>query len=205
MRQKADREGRPRVDAQLMRALTHDLRVEILALLNEHVASPNELSQEMREPLSQVSYHVRILHECELVELVDTQQVRGSTEHFYRATARAITTAEEFEQMPEEARKRITRSSLSYTFAAASHALATGTLEARSDRHLSSTQMRLDQQGWEDMVAGAQRWLDRQLEIQAESAARLAEADGEGIPVMASNLLYETPPDSKKAGPRQRE
>jgi DNA-binding transcriptional ArsR family regulator len=40
--------------------------------------SPRRLSDDLHEPLSNVSYHVRVLLEQEAVELVDTQPVRGS-------------------------------------------------------------------------------------------------------------------------------
>ena len=45
--------------------------------------SPRELSQMLEEPLSNVSYHVRVLVDCAAVTLVDTQPVRGSMQHFY--------------------------------------------------------------------------------------------------------------------------
>lgn len=50
---------------------------------SERPISPLELSQQLDEPLSNVSYHVRILVGCSAVTLVDTQPVRGSVQHFY--------------------------------------------------------------------------------------------------------------------------
>jgi hypothetical protein len=38
----------------------------------------------MNAPLVSVSYHVRVLAECEAITLVRTQPVRGSMQHFYR-------------------------------------------------------------------------------------------------------------------------
>jgi DNA-binding transcriptional ArsR family regulator len=58
------------IDQRMVRALSHPLRVRILEILSERVASPNDLSAELG------------------VELVDTAQRRGATEHFYRAAAR---------------------------------------------------------------------------------------------------------------------
>ena len=47
--------------------------------------SPKDLSLELQAPLSNVNYHVTELRHSNLVELVDERQVRGATEHFYRA------------------------------------------------------------------------------------------------------------------------
>ena len=48
--------------------------------------SPRELAELLSEPLSNISYHVRVLANCEALELVGTRAVRGSTQHFYQAT-----------------------------------------------------------------------------------------------------------------------
>jgi DNA-binding transcriptional regulator GbsR (MarR family) len=45
--------------------------------------SPREVSEELGESLSNVSYHVRVLARCEVVTLVGTKPVRGSMQHFY--------------------------------------------------------------------------------------------------------------------------
>ena len=61
-----------------------------MTLLNERVASPSELADELGEPLGNVSYHMRRLAELECIELVRTTPVRGALEHHYRATARPV-------------------------------------------------------------------------------------------------------------------
>ena len=72
------------VDHDLLTALRHPLRRRILRRMDEDEAiSPRELSRQLEEPLSNVSYHVRVLVDCSAVTLVDTQPVRGSMQHFY--------------------------------------------------------------------------------------------------------------------------
>lgn len=72
-------------DNDLLAALGHPLRRRILRLMaNEKVISPRELSVLLEQPLSNVSYHVRVLAHCEAVCLVRTIPVRGSMQHFYR-------------------------------------------------------------------------------------------------------------------------
>ena len=71
----------------LLVALRHPLRRQILrAMVRQDPISPREISNELRQPLSNVSYHVRVLADCGAVTLVDTTPVRGSMQHFYSPT-----------------------------------------------------------------------------------------------------------------------
>jgi DNA-binding transcriptional ArsR family regulator len=71
-------------DNELLIALRHPLRRQILrAMVEQDPISPRQISNELREPLSNVSYHVRVLADCGVVTLVDTTPVRGSMQHFY--------------------------------------------------------------------------------------------------------------------------
>jgi DNA-binding transcriptional ArsR family regulator len=75
----------------LFTALGHPLRRRILRTMiaTGGETSPRQLSSRLGEPLSALSYHVRVLAECETIELLRTSQVRGSTQHFYRARVKA--------------------------------------------------------------------------------------------------------------------
>jgi len=74
-------------DNELLIALRHPLRRQILkAMVERDPISPREISDELKEPLSNVSYHVRVLADCGVVSLVDTTPVRGSMQHFYSPT-----------------------------------------------------------------------------------------------------------------------
>jgi DNA-binding transcriptional ArsR family regulator len=75
-----DRSG----DNDLLTALRHPMRRRILRRMDEREAiSPRDLSHLLDQPLSNVSYHVRVLVDCGAATLVDTQPVRGSMQHFY--------------------------------------------------------------------------------------------------------------------------
>ena len=76
-------------DNDLLIALRHPLRRRILqAMADGEVVSPRELALALRQPLSNVSYHVRVLAGRGAVTLVCTKQVRGSVQHFYRCTVK---------------------------------------------------------------------------------------------------------------------
>jgi DNA-binding transcriptional ArsR family regulator len=69
----------------LLVALRHPLRRQILTTMGDGETSPRDLAEVLGRPLSNVSYHVRVLLNCGVLELVRTRQVRGSMQHFYRS------------------------------------------------------------------------------------------------------------------------
>ena len=80
----------PPNDTDLLMALRHPLRQRILRELADGEArSPRELAAALRQPLSNVSYHVRVLAERGATILVGTKPSRGSVEHFYRSAVEA--------------------------------------------------------------------------------------------------------------------
>lgn len=69
-------------------ALNHPLRRQILRTFKqEEVASATALCQRFEIPLSNVSYHVKVLVELKVLELAGTRKVRGAKERFYRVTS----------------------------------------------------------------------------------------------------------------------
>lgn len=75
----------------LFNALGHPMRRQILRdmLSTNEETSPRELAAKLSHQLSALSYHVRVLAECDAIKLVRTERIRGSTQHFYRATVKA--------------------------------------------------------------------------------------------------------------------
>jgi DNA-binding transcriptional ArsR family regulator len=75
--------------------MLHPLRRVMLARFSGPDAkkgqSPNEMSKALGEPLTNVSYHVRMLLDRGLVELVETEPRRGALEHYYRKTELGVT------------------------------------------------------------------------------------------------------------------
>jgi DNA-binding transcriptional ArsR family regulator len=186
------------ITQQLAKALAHPLRVRILTSLHKGVSSPNQLSQELGEPLGNVSYHVKTLLEFDCVELVKTEPRRGAVEHFYRATERTFFSDSEWEKIPASARKGICGSVLETIGQDATEALIAGTIDARTDSHISRSPLTLDDQGWSDVTALLAETLSRATEIQEESASRLSDAKGDGITTKLALLHFETPPASSK-------
>ena len=188
------------VDQRLVKALAHPLRVEILTILNERMASPNELSKELEEGLSQVSYHVKVLKDFECIEMVKTEPRRGAVEHYYRATARAFLTDSDWQSLPESVKPGVSASSIQMIIDDVVSALTGGTFDARDDRHLSWTPGVVDEQGWEESVDLAAETLDRVIAIHAGSAKRLAKSGDEGIPATMVVMNFQGLSAEAKAG-----
>lgn len=109
------------VDQRLMKGLSHPLRVQILTLINERPWSPRELQKELNEGLSQISYHVKVLRDFELIELVRTEPRRGAVEHFYSPVQRIIVPEGMSAALPKSARLEMlglepSRNSVNRTF-----------------------------------------------------------------------------------------
>jgi DNA-binding transcriptional ArsR family regulator len=70
-----------------IKALTHPMRQRIMGVMvhrqTKTPISPREISATLQESLSNVSYHVRVLADCEAITLRRTKPVRGSMQHFY--------------------------------------------------------------------------------------------------------------------------
>jgi DNA-binding transcriptional ArsR family regulator len=194
------------VDQRLVRAMGHQVRVQALTILNERVASPNEISKELGESVGHVSYHIKVLKECECIELVDTAPRRGAMEHYYRATDRAFLDAEEWATLPSTIRPGLSASLLKTIINDAASSVLEGTFDKRIDRHLSWTPMIVDEEGWEELKTGLEAMLEKVLEIQTSSAARLAKADASGVPVTVAMMGFEAPPsgDGKVAPSKKR-
>jgi DNA-binding transcriptional ArsR family regulator len=73
-----------RLQAKRLAALAHPLRLQILAAAESEAVSPSQMAVALREPLGVVAYHFRVLHTVGLIELVSTEQRRGSIQSFYR-------------------------------------------------------------------------------------------------------------------------
>jgi hypothetical protein len=118
-----------------------------------------------------------VLEKYDCIELVDTKQRRGATEHFYRATRRQFLSDAEWSRLPQVLRPGVSGAMLKAAFDDIEEAVVKGTMDEIDDRHLSRTPMVVDKQGWGEVASLLAETLDRVLEIQAQSSGRLAAGD----------------------------
>ena len=181
------------ITQQLAKALAHPLRVRILSSLHKGISSPNQLAQELGEPLGNVSYHVKTLLEYDCVELVKTEPRRGAVEHFYRATDKAFLSDSDWAKIPASARKGISGSILESIGQSATEAMAEGTLDARSDSHLSDTPLQLDKQGWKELNKVLTETVDKATTIQKEAVKRMGKEKDKAIQTKLAIMHFEVP------------
>ena len=187
---KSETETTESLDHRLIKALAHPLRIQILTILNARTASPNEISRELGEGLSQVSYHVKVLRDYDCIELVRTEPRRGAVEHFYRAKARAFLTDNDWARLPDSIRPGMSAELVQAMFNDAAAALEADVFDTRDDRHVSWTPMRVDDEGWETLVEIMADSLERILTVRAASTERLAQAGEKGTRVSISMLGF---------------
>jgi DNA-binding transcriptional ArsR family regulator len=198
--------GRPKTQAQALgeatrmaKALSHPLRSVILARLNEKVASPSELAEELDAPLGTVSYHVRTLLNLDCIELVSTRPRRGAVEHHYRAIQRAWGDDATWELLPPTARRGFAAEWLKEAFGDAREAVDNGGFEQRTDCQMLFTRLNLDERAWAKLAKRMEDLQAYAMELQAESAGRSLDAGSDGE-IQARLILaqYEKGPGERK-------
>jgi DNA-binding transcriptional ArsR family regulator len=179
-------------DPRYVKAMSHPLRVRILAILQERRASPNELAGVLEATLGTVAYHVRTLHQLGLIELVDETPVRGAVEHHYRAKVRPNVTKEAWASASPVAKQAAVGSSLQMIDEYARASAAAGGFD-REDAALVRLGLRLDDKGWKEMVELTERFLADAQKVEAGAGERLGKhpEPGEAIDVGAVMMLFE--------------
>jgi DNA-binding transcriptional ArsR family regulator len=178
-----------RIDQELVRALSHPIRVNILEALQGRVASPSELSKEMDESLGVVSYHTNALVECGCLELVHTKPRRGALEHFFGVTPRSFIGHQDWRRAPRSLRGGVTSAALRTFIEKASEALEAGTIDSRDDTTLNWMPMTVDATGWREVAEIMDEALKQLVAVHSRSSERL---DGkEGIPVIVGLAGFE--------------
>ena len=180
-------------DARYVKAMSHPLRVRIVALLDERTASPVELAGWLGATLGTVAYHVRTLERMGLIELVRETRVRGAVEHHYRSKARPRVTDEAWAEAPPIAKQAAVSSSLQTIDAYARAASAAGGFD-HGNSHLTRTALHLDARGWNDLSRACARLLAQvdRIEEAAEQRMQRNPHAGETKDVALVMMLFET-------------
>jgi len=159
-------------DPALAKAYAHPLRIQILTLLDNRVASPSEIADELGTPLSNTAYHVRQLAGLGLVELVSRKQRRGAVEHHYTAKVRPTIWDEVWAGLPLVVKRAMIGSGVQETIHEITAAAQEGAFD-REDFHFTRTAGRLDRKAWDTISRELARMLRRFEKVVEESEARL--------------------------------
>jgi len=178
----------------LLKALNHPLRRQAFKILSERVASPTEISDDLDEPLSNVSYHVRVLDELGLVEVVEEEAVRGSVAHYYKGVEGALVDNPGWTELDSDVRNALSKYLIDALINDAADSLKQKLFDSRDDRHISHTPLLLDEEGWREVAAIHATLLNGVLKAQARAAERLKERESEAIHAVSGILFFQTIP-----------
>jgi len=191
--------GSGALDQRLAKALAHPLRVRILEVINERPISPVAFTRELDGPaLSQIAYHFRVLEKHGCIECIEEVKRRGSMEHIYQGTRRALFGDADWAKLPKSIRESVAGTVLQGLISRLTRAMEAGTFDARDDRHLSWLAMLLDEEGWTEFIALLASTLARAQELQAEATERMAKSGEQGIGVTFGTMAFESSPEPAK-------
>jgi DNA-binding transcriptional ArsR family regulator len=185
-------------DPRIAKAYAHPLRIHILGLLDDRIASPSEIAGELNAPLTHVSYHVRQLAGLGLIRLVRTTPRRGAVEHHYTANIRPKVTDDAWGQIPDVVKKNLVAGWVQQTGAHVADAVKDGGFD-RDNAHMSRSAFDLDEKGWNAIAKELEKTLERIERIGAEAKKRVGnDPDAPTFRATAALMLFEGP--SQAAG-----
>ena len=183
-------------DPRWVRAISHPIRIRLLAMLDEEPSSPVILASKLNQPLGTIAYHVRTLYDLGLLRLVSTRQRRGATEHYYEAVGHPESSQEAWEDLDTISKQRLLTALIAKANDYATRSAAAGGFDAK-EAHISTDALKLDRQGWEDLARESRGWLTRAREIEREAAERTRTDPESAQAVGLSVMLFEALPFSE--------
>ncbi len=182
-------------DPRWLRAISHPIRIRLLAMLDEEPASPVILAGKLEQPLGTIAYHVRTLYDLGLLELVSTRQRRGATEHYYRTTGYPTSSPAAWESLDGISKQRLLTALIARATDYATRSAAAGGFDS-GEAHISTDALKLDRQGWEELARETRQWLTRARELEQQALQRLQENPAGRIDAGLTMMLFEALPFS---------
>jgi DNA-binding transcriptional ArsR family regulator len=182
-------------DPRIAKAYAHPLRIHILGMLDDRVASPSEIASELDAPLTHVSYHVRQLASLGLIKLVRTTPRRGAVEHHYTAQIRPKITDDAWGRTPEIVKKNLVSGWIEQVGAHVGSGAAEGGFD-RDDAHMTRSAFMLDEKGWKAISRELLKTLERIEKLGAEASERVKKNPETGFRATTVLMHFEGPSTS---------
>lgn len=171
------------LDERLSKALAHWMRVNIMAIASWRKISPSEYARETGEKLSTVSYHFKRLVEYGVIELVDTEQVRGSVKHFYKGTRQAIFGGASWAKLPKSVQDGVAGAALQDFTKVAVHSIESGAFSAHDHSYLVWEPHIYDDLAFKAAVRILERVRKELTGLAVEARPRLTDTGQEGFSI----------------------
>ena len=186
---------------RISKVFADEVCLEIVAETNLREMSAREFHEDVGGgSLESIRRRFKLLEETGWLRRVGERRGgkrRGAVEYFYRATRPTILEGRARADAPASLRAGPSWRSFEELSEQVREAIDAGTLEARTDNHLSWSLLRLDEQGWERVATAIDQLNALGREVGEEAALRLA-SSGE-IPISATLALaaFESPEEAK--------
>src|SRR6188474_413641 len=187
------------LDPRLTKALRHPIREHLLACFNERITSATQIGEELGIDVAAFYKHVQILEELGFIEGVDPEEItikrrRGNREHFFRAKETVLLDASTTQALPRSFRNDLLADQLMSIWDEAIQAIRAGTFDVDSESHVTWIPGLFDSTGWRDAIAILDHALYRLMEVQRESAERVAKSGERGFTATFAMLGFGTSP-----------
>lgn len=179
------------LDERLTKALAHWMRVNIMAVASWRKISPSEFARESGEKLGKVSYHFQRLVEYGVIELVGTEQVRGSVKHFYKGTRQAIFGGASWAELPKSVQDGVAGAALQDFMKVAVHSIESGAFSAHDESYLVWEPHLYDDLALKAAVKILESARQRLAALAKEAAPRLVKTGEEGMLIAIALSAFE--------------
>ena len=184
------------VDRRLIKAVSNPTRVDILKdLLERGPSSPSKIARRLDHvSVNLVSHHIKVLRELGCVEIFEEVKHGGRTERFYRATKRHFFSTPEWEAMDPSDSNPITLDILRLISEDVETALVADSFDRIRNNHLSRIPLRVDREGWGEIVQSLGRALEEAEEAGRRSLERAGDPGEELLDVRVALMQFLMPP-----------
>lgn len=180
-------------DPDLLAAMDHPYRVHIMGVLNQRVASPGEVAQELELKSRDLVYHFDKLEALGVIEFVREERTPGGRliGRYYRATRRGWVEADQWKRVDPKDRPGVTAMILANCNSDIRAAMQAGTLDG-DDNVLARVPAAVDDQGWKEVVDLLNETTRGVITIAERSAARMKPGDSLQ-PIKVHIIQFESP------------
>jgi DNA-binding transcriptional ArsR family regulator len=183
------------VDPAFVKAISHSVRVEILAECSLAAICVSEFLTRRKPELGRtaIEHHFSVLVDCGVIEEVDARRERGGRARYYAPTARALFSEKDFIQVPPALRGSLSASYFATLWERSRESLLAGTLDAHPERHLTWTPLQLDWEGFMSVVGELGEIFDRLKTTEAAAKERMGRSGEDAMHVTVGLMGFESP------------
>ena len=154
-----------------LQVLAHPLRLKIMKQAQVREVSAKEAAADLDEPIGKVSYHVRVLADAGLLQLVRQTPRRGAIESHYKATVFLRLDDQTWSRLGQDIRRPLLTANVQEWSSDLINGVEAGGFEFEGAL-LANAHLVADEEGVEAVRAAVDAFYERLLEIESEVAAR---------------------------------